>query len=256
MAIIAALLDRPSATIALRRTTPRLLATVRSCRTAARFRRLIEADLVDAAVVGVRAAQILDLTAFAQRFPSLPVLIYGAIRSDQATVIREFYERGAVAVLVEGVDDPVVGELVVRNGYLARRRAELSELPRRLRLTEPLQRQALDRLLGRVGVPASTMALARGMGVSREHLSRQFAAGGAPNLKRVIDLLQVLTARDLLGNPGHSATSVVRLLGFADESHLRAVVKRVVRLSFREYRRMTTPELLRRFVARSARSRG
>jgi AraC-like DNA-binding protein len=255
MAIIAALLDRPSATIALRRTTPRVLATVRSCRTVARFRRLLETNILDAAVLGVRAAQQVDLAAVARRFPSVPLVIYGAIRADQASVLKELYERGAATVLVEGVDDPVVGELVVRDGYLARRRLELSELARRLRLTEPLQQRAFDRLLARVGMRTSTGALATALGVSREHLSRQFAAGGAPNLKRVIDLLQVLAAHDLLGNPGYPVESTVRLLGFADESHLRAVISRLVRLPLREFRRSSRAELQRRFVARGTRSR-
>ena len=55
---------------------------------------------------------------------------------------------------------------------------------------------------------------------SREHLSRQFAAGGAPNLKRVIDLTRVACAAQLLANPGYTIPIVVRLLHFASSSHL------------------------------------
>ena len=64
----------------------------------------------------------------------------------------------------------------------------LADAPRLLRLTEPLQRQAWDILVARCGAAGAHAALARRLGVSREHLSRQFGAGGAPNLKRVIDL--------------------------------------------------------------------
>ena len=63
-------------------------------------------------------------------------------------------------------------------------------------------------------------ALAERLEVSREHLSRQFGAGGAPNLKRVIDLTRIACAAQLLENPGYSVPTVVRLLHFASSSHL------------------------------------
>ena len=64
----------------------------------------------------------------------------------------------------------------------------MADAPRILRLSEPLQRRAWDRLVADVERPMRTAALARQLDVSREHLSRQFGAGGAPNLNRVIDL--------------------------------------------------------------------
>ena len=73
-----------------------------------------------------------------------------------------------------------------------------------LRLTEPLQQAAWELLLGEVERPVRTTALARRLRVSREHLSRQFGAGGAPNLKRVIDLTRIACAAQLLANPGYS----------------------------------------------------
>src|SRR2546430_10498391 len=59
--------------------------------------------------------------------------------------------------------------------------------------------------------PIKTAQLAAALRVTREHLSRQFAAGGAPNLKRVIDLARAACAADLLGNPGYTVRAVVRI---------------------------------------------
>mgnify|MGYP003343587304 CR=1 FL=1 len=50
------------------------------------------------------------------------------------------------------------------------------------------------RVLRRVGGRLFATDVARTLKVSREHLSRQFGAGGAPNIKRVSDLARAATA--------------------------------------------------------------
>jgi transcriptional regulator GlxA family with amidase domain len=117
--------------------------------------------------------------------------------------------------------------MVVRASVTAERRRALAEAPRILRLTEPLQRSAWSVLLGEVERPLRTSELAGRLAVSREHLSRQFGAGGAPNLKRVIDLTRVACAAQLLANPGYSIPTVVRLLHFASSSHLSGTARRI-----------------------------
>jgi transcriptional regulator GlxA family with amidase domain len=129
------------------------------------------------------------------------------------------------------VDDPVVGDMVARASLTAERRKALSEASRMLRLTEPLQRSAWALLLGEVERPVRTTDLARRLEVSREHLSRQFGAGGAPNLKRVIDLTRIACAAQLLANPGYSIPIVVRLLHFASSSHLSGTARRIANVS-------------------------
>jgi AraC-like DNA-binding protein len=109
----------------------------------------------------------------------------------------------------------------------AERRRALGDAPRVLRLHEKLQQQVWDYLVGNVTVPVRTSEVAQRFQVSREHLSRQFGAGGAPNLKRVIDLTRVACAAQLLGNPGHTSASVAKILGFASSSHLSDTSQRV-----------------------------
>src|SRR4029078_5414689 len=99
--------------------------------------------------------------------------------------------------------------------------------PRMLRLLEPLQRRAWDLLVREVERPVRTLSLARQLEVSREHLSRQCGAGGAPNLKRVIDLTRVACAAQLLQSPGYRITTVVRVLHVTSSSDLAGTVRRI-----------------------------
>ncbi len=254
-AVVAAFLDSPTALASLRRTMPKGAGPVRGCRTGAALARVIESGPVDAVVLGVRAYHTIDLADLRRRFPKIPVILYGVVRSDQGQTMLGLEVLGVRAVMVEGIDDPMVGELVARSGSAAARQEALAAVPGVLRLTEPLQRRAFDLLATTAGPPPSATIVARRLRVSREHLSRQFGAGGAPNLKRLTSLLQVLAVKDCLANPGYSPDSAAGWFGFVSVSHLRTVVSRVVRLPIEGLARASQAELLKRFLAQGSRSR-
>jgi len=222
---IAALLE-PRAVIALRRTIPRGGPSVVSCRSTAAILRLAERRLVDAVVVAPQPPLLPELVQLRAQLPRVPLVAYAPFRPDDGALLLACRETASL-VAVEGVDDPIVGELVSRWSISAERRLALAEAPRILRLTEPLQRSAWDVLLAEVERPLRTTALARRLRISREHLSRQFGAGGAPNLKRVIDLTRVACAAQLLANPGYSVPMVVRVLHFASAGHLANTTRRI-----------------------------
>jgi AraC-like DNA-binding protein len=256
MAPVALLLDTRGALATLRRLLPPRRTAVLACRSAEALGRALGTRVVDGFVVGTRVARRAELGALRARFPRIPLFVYGGVRSEDAAELAACYEDlGATAVLVEGVDDAAVGDVIGRGTVTSRRMADLRELPRVLRLTEPLQLKAFHALQLRAGPPPTTASLAIELEVSREHLSRQFGAGGAPNLKRVIDLIQVFTARDLLQNPGYSMPVAARALGYSTPSHLSAVTRRVVGLPARDLGRTPNADLIRRFVALGARSR-
>jgi transcriptional regulator GlxA family with amidase domain len=110
-------------------------------------------------------------------------------------------------------------------------------------------------LLGEVERPLRTTALARRLKVSREHLSRQFGAGGAPNLKRVIDLTRIATAAQLLRNPGFTTPIVVRLLHFASSSHLGSTARRITNVPTGGLGALGPRGVLAAFVRGNTRSR-
>lgn len=255
MGLVAAQLDGRAAAATLRRTLPRGQSLV-VCRNAAHLDRTMNTRLLDAVVIGTRASRALDLAAMRASYPRLPLVVYGVFRTDDGPRALELDRMGVAALVIEGIDDPVVGDRVDRVSLTRRRFEALRDGPRVLRLTEPLQLDAWNALVRSAGRPPATEALAKRLDVSREHLSRQFGAGGAPNLKRVVDFLQATVARELLGNPAYSPLVAARLLGYSTVRHLGSVVRRVVRLSLDELPRTPIPDLLRRFQRSGMRTRG
>ncbi len=225
--MVATLLESRAAALALRRSLPKGGPGIVSCRTIARLQRTLESRLVDAIVLAPHAGLMEAVAELRRSFPAIPLVAYAPFRADDGELLVDCERQAVSAFAIEGVDDPVVGDLVLRHSVTTVRRQALREGPRMLRLAEPLQRRAWDYLVREVEHPVRTLSLARHLDVSREHLSRQFGAGGAPNLKRVIDLTRVACAAQLLQNPGYRITTVVRLLHFASSSHLAGTVRRI-----------------------------
>jgi AraC-like DNA-binding protein len=226
-----------------------------ACRTPAALRRLLERRLVDAVVLCPTAAVLPDLAELRGDLPGLPVVAYAPFRPDDGDLLLACRRHAVASVAVEGVDDPIVGEIVMRTSVTAECRRALADAPRMLRLTEPLQQAAWSVLVGEVERPIRTTTLAKRLQVSREHLSRQFGAGGAPNLKRVIDLTRIACAAQLLGNPGYSVPTVVRVLHFASASHLSSTSRRIANVSTRGLGALGPKGVLQAFVKGNTRSR-
>jgi AraC-like DNA-binding protein len=226
-----------------------------SCRGPAALRRLLDTRLVDAVVMSPTGATLPELAELHARLPGVPVVAYAPFRPDDGELLLACRKHAVASVAVEGVDDAVVGEMVVRVSLTAQRRRALAEAPRMLRLTESLQQAAWNLLLGEVERPIRTSQLARQLRVSREHLSRQFGAGGAPNLKRVIDLTRIACASQLLANPGYPIPTVVRLLHFASSSHLSGTARRIANVSTSGLGALGPRGVLAAFVRGNTRSR-
>jgi AraC-like DNA-binding protein len=254
MPAIAALLESRAALTALRRSLPKGAPRVVTCRTPAALSRMIDRRLVDAVVLAPQPALLPELSTLRARLPLLPFVAYGPFRPDDGDLLLAC-RQAVSSVAVEGVDDPVVGDLVVRSSLTTERRRALAEAPRMLRLTESIQRAAWDLLLGDVERPIRTSTLASRLRISREHLSRQFGAGGAPNLKRVIDLTRIACAAQLLGNPGYSVPSVVRVLNFASSGHLANTARRIANVPTSGLGSLGPQGVLAAFVRGNTRSR-
>jgi AraC-like DNA-binding protein len=225
------------------------------CRSPEQLARILQAELVDAVVVGAEPGRLEATVSLASRYPRVPVFLAGAFRPDDAPLLLAYRRGGVRGILVDGVDDYAAAELVAAQGASRLRRHALRDAPRLLRLTEPLQLRAWDEVLGRAGTATTTAQVAKSLRVTREHLSREFAAGGAPNIKRVIDLARVLCAADLLANPGYSVAAVARVLRFSSPSHLAGCTKRIVGVSPTELPRLGLRGVLGRFLKGRMRSR-
>ncbi|MGH8697965.1 MAG: helix-turn-helix domain-containing protein [Burkholderiales bacterium] len=205
-------------------------------------------------VLDVKAAPeaTLDLAA---RFRRIPTHAFSAFRADDGRLLTACQAAGMAGILIEGVDNPVAGEWVAARTAQAARREALRDAPRLLRLTERLQLAAWETTVASAGMPLRTGDLARTLRVSREHLSREFGAGGAPNLKRVLDLVRVICAADLLGNSGYAVRAVARILEYASPAHLAAAARRIGGATTTELRTLGARGVLGRFLRGRTRSR-
>lgn len=256
MPAVAALLDSRTALATLRRSLARGRGAALICRNLAALRRHLGERIVDEIVLGPQLAQKHGLAALRTEWPGVPIVIFGALRADDAEQLLTWQRVGVREVIVEGVDDAVVGDLVLRHTRTTTRREALQDAPALLRLTEPIQLRAWEVLMEDPGAVWETARLAERLMVSREHLSRQFGAGGAPNLKRVIDFLRVVVAVDLAGNPGLVLGRVAALTGFSSPTHLRATVRRITGGALDALAGAAPRGLLQRFVRVGRRSRG
>ena len=245
---------RREARRAVKQGYPRRTGSVLLCRTLQGVERLLQQRLVDAVVLDVRtcAAEGIGLPA---RFPRIPIYALSAVRPDDGALLASCQRAGFAGVLVEGVDNAVAGEWIAARTAQVARRAALADAPRLLRLTDRIQVAAWEEVLRRAGEPTQTGHVAQALCVTREHLSREFGAGGAPNLKRVIDLARAAFAADLLGNPGYTVRAVVRILGYASPSHLAGAARRVAGATPHELRELGPRGVLQRFLRGRTRSR-
>lgn len=225
------------------------------CRSRRHLDLVLSSKVVDAIVLELSDEHSGDVEELRSRYPGIPLFLGARFRPSDGTVLLGYWQKRCTNLLVEGVDDCAAAELVAAVGATARRAAALARAPKLLRLTEPLQLRVWSEVLWRADSRITTSDLARSVSVSREYLSREFAAGGAPNLKRVIDLARTLWATDLLTNPGYSVATVSRVLGYSSPSHLAASVWRIAGAKPRELPRLGFGGVLSRFVKGRTRSR-
>ncbi len=253
--VVATLLRHAAARAAFRRAMPRARARVVSCRSPAALSRVFSSALADAVVIDPRLSGGLELLKRCRdAFPGIPRFAYSAFRPDEAELLEACVRQAGAYPIVEGVEDAVVADLILPRSASAVRLRKLDGAPRLLRLIEPLQERAWREVVRHVG-RLRTTDVAAALGISREHLSRQFGAGGAPNLKRVIDLARAATAADLLANPGYTVRAVARILGFASASHLSGAARRVAGVTARGLTDLGPAGVLNAFLTGRMRSR-
>ena len=254
---IVAFLPRDRTRTMMKAAFPRRRCRLLLVRTAADFNDAFRKELVDAAIVDVTAAhdETWTVAQFAREYPSAPFFALATMRAAEGPAIAQCAELEFADVLVEGVDDACARELVTRRGFSGRFAAALQTPPPALALTTSVQHKAWEFIVAHAGRRVRTVNLASRLGVTREHLSRTFAAAGAPNLKRIIDLVRLLAAAELAKNPGYDIRDVASVLDFASSSHLSSTAQRVVGTKPASLARLRSVDLIQRFARGHGRSR-
>jgi AraC-like DNA-binding protein len=249
---------RERARTLMRSAFPRRRARLILTRTPEELDAAFRSSLVDAAIIDLAGAQ--DETwrsaALAREFPSVPFFGLTALRAAEAPALAQCVALDFADVIVESIDEAVARDLVLRAAFSTRFSNALGTPPDALGLETPLQRAAWRGIVSWSGRPVRTQLLADAIGVTREHLSRTFSAAGAPNLKRVIDLVRLISAAELAKNPGYDVRDVAAVLDFASSSHLSSTAQRVVGMKPASLARLRAVDLVDRFTKGHGRSRG
>lgn len=218
-------------------------------RTAAEFSRSFRTDLVDAALVDVAGAEADDeVAALALEYPSVAFVGLTTLRPADTPGLARCVRLELAELLVEGVDDAAAPELIARHGYSARFATALRTPPSALGLASALQLAAWRYIVADGGRPIRTSTLAAALGLTREHLSRSFGSGGTPTLKRLIDLVRLLSAAELAKNPGYDVGDVARVLKFSSSAHLSLTAQRLIGRRSTSLAAMRGVDIVERFV--------
>lgn len=244
--------------ITIRNAFPRRKWRVVTVRNAVEFAATFKRTLVDAALldVGAQGDDLWQMASLAREFPSTPFFGMLTVRASEAPAMARIAALEFVDLLADGMDDSVLRDLVAPHAFSRRFERAMIDPPKPLALVTDMQRAAWRAMLPYAGRPIRTGELASKVGVSREHLSRNFSVAGAPNLKRVIDLVRLIGAAELAKNPGYDIGDVARVLDFASSSHLAVTASRVLGTRPASLARLRTIDLVDRFAQGRTRSRG
>jgi AraC-like DNA-binding protein len=236
---------------------PRRRARLIATRDLDEFTAAFRADLVDAALVDIAAGGEgpRRAAALAREFPSIPFFALAPLRAADGPAVAECAALDFVDVLVDVVDDGAARDLIAPHCFSQRFAEALEDPPPSLALSTDMQLATWRGIIAHAGRMVRTAELATALGVTREHLSRTFASGGAPNLKRVIDLVRLIAAAELAKNPGYDVRDVARVLGFASSSHLSSTAQRIVGTKPTSLARLRAVDLIERFAQGRGRSR-
>jgi AraC-like DNA-binding protein len=236
---------------------PRRRWKIISTRSAEELEAVFRRVMVDAALIDMGAPDedTWKAAAFAAEFPSAPFFAIMPLRPTDTPAAARCAGLGFIDLIVEGIDENSARELVLPHVFSTRFHQAIGDPPSTLGLTTALQRSAWDVIVAHSGRPVTTKELAKAVGLSREHLSRNFAKPGAPNLKRVIDLVRLIAAAELAKNPGHDIRDIARILDFASSSHLAVTAQRIFGTRPASLARLRTVDLVDRFAQGRTRSR-
>lgn len=244
------LLKRERARALVRSAFPRRRAHLIAVKSAVEMGELLVHQLIDGVVIDAGAGDdAAKALAMAADFPTVPFFLVTPLLPQDSPTVARAVAGGVAELLVEGLDDVAVRDLVLRRSFSYRFESTLFTPPPALHLETPLQIAVWQSVVRRAGRPVRTDQLAKELGVSREHLSRSFAVGNAPTLKRVIDLVRIIAAAELSKNPGFDVRDVATVLGFASSSHLSGTSQRLVGARASSLTRLRTVDLIDRFVA-------
>ena len=242
--------ERPR--LLLSRAFPRGRAQIHAVRDADGIATTLATTLVDAIIIdllpGSAAAPGWRAVEHATKHAPIPAVAFVASRSLEPALLKRLHGHGVVAVLVDGVDDAML-RVLLQPLLLSTQFTQRADV---LLATHGLG--ATAEAVWRTGVShagrlTSVSAVAKQLGMSREHLARSLRAAGAPGPKQLLELVRLLVVQSQLSAGVPVALASARL-GYSSVSHLARSAKAASGLTPRGWGGLTPEALIGLAVGR------
>lgn len=211
---------------------------------------LVDAIIVDllpgaAGSIGWRAVE------HATRHAPIPAVGLIAPRALDPALLARLHTAGVSTILVDGVDDAMI-RVLLQPVLLTTRFTVRADVLLTAHAVGPLAEAVWRTGVSHVGRLTSVAAVAKQLGLSREHLARTLRASGSPGAKQLLELVRLLVIQTQLSAGVPVAVAAVRL-GYSSVSHLARAARIATGVTPRRWGTLTAEALIDAAV-RSARS--
>jgi AraC-like DNA-binding protein len=211
---------------------------------------LVDAIIVDllpgaAGSVGWRAVE------HATRHAPIPAVGLIAPRALDPALLVRLHAAGVTTILIDGVDDAMI-RVLLQPVFLTTRFTVRADVLLTSHAVGPLAEAVWRTGVSHVGRLTSVAAVAKQLGLSREHLARTLRAAGAPGAKQLLELVRLLVVQTQLSAGVPVAVAAVRL-GYSSVSHLARAARTATGITPRHWGSLTAEGLIEAAV-RTARA--
>lgn len=210
---------------------------------------LVDAIIVDllpgpAAATGWRSIEQAVLHA------PIPTVALLAPRALDATLVDRLHTAGVGTVLIDGVDDAMLRGLLHPVLLTTRfvQRADVLLTAYDLGATADA---VWHTAVSHAGALRSVAAVARQLGMSREHLARLLRASGAPSPRQLLELVRLLVVQTQL-HAGVPVALAAARLGYSSVSHLARVARAASGVTPRHWTSLTPEGLIASAIRRTS----
>ena len=209
---------------------------------------LVDAIVVDllpglAATVGWRAVE------HATRYAPIPAVGLVAPRALDPALLARLHDAGVATILLDGGDDAMI-RVLLQPILLSTRFTLRADVLLAAHGVGPLAEAVWRTGVSHVGRLTSVAAVAKQLGVSREHLARSLHASGAPGPKQLLELVRLLVVQTQLAAGVPVAVAALRL-GYSSVSHLARAARTASGVTPRGWGTLTPEALIAAAVARA-----
>jgi AraC-like DNA-binding protein len=206
----------------LRRAFPRGRAQIHVVRDADGIDDALRTMLVDAIIVdllpGAAGSVGWRAVEHATRHAPIPAVGLIAPRALDPALLTRLHTAGVTTILVDGVDDAMI-RVLLQPVLLTTRFTVRADVLLNAHAVGPLAEAVWRTGVSHVGRLTSVAAVAKQLGLSREHLARTLRAAGSPGAKQLLELVRLLVVQTQLSAGVPVSVAAVRL-GYSSVSHL------------------------------------